>query len=319
MLSGVSLPIASLTKQQPQRETEIVTAYTSIVRKMTVIDTPTELGTNSDASPAQDVVITKNDDWDVTTVRPELLPAELKAGLMALQQQVDKTVKTQEYETTDEVTVQTSVTQVKTVKMEISEWGGVSLLETTETKTDTDMSEVRKTKEREETLMTHKVMEKRVPEIPESPRSPIPPMSQWSPVPPWSPIPPLCLKAESESEFEAPSVVSEPIPVQEISAIYVAVSAYEPESDDVLSLHEGEKVEVLDDTQDDWWLVRKTFDNREGWAPGQYLKEQEEYRQMVEQSLAAAIEKLPAESRKESTLLHRRKATILFHRCNKVP
>ena len=296
MLSGVSLPIASLTKQQPQRETEIVTAYTSIVRKMTVINQPTELIVQCDGDelPAQDAVVAKNDDWDVTTVRPELLPAELKAGLMALQQQVDKTVKTQEYETTDEVTVQTSVTQVKTVKMEISEWGGVSLLETTETKTDTDMSEVRKTKEKEETLMTHKVMEKRVPEIPESPRSPVPPMS------PWSPVPPLCLKAESESEYEAPSVVSEPIPVQEISAIYVAVSAYEPESDDVLSLHEGEKVEVLDDTQDDWWLVRKTFDNREGWAPGQYLKEREEYRQMVEQSLAAAIEKLPSESRKAS-------------------
>ena len=301
ILSGASVANAALTIQKPQQcETEVLTAYTSIVRKMTVIDQPSDLISQTKESPPPpdaSSAESQPDDWamDVTTVRPELLPVELKAGLMALQQEVDKTVKTHEYETTDEVTVQTSVTQVKTIKMEISEWGGVSLLETTETKTDTDMTEMRKTKEKDETLMTHKVMDKRVPEIPAEltlPRSPIPPMS------------PLCLKAESEreSDHEAPSMVSEPIPVEEISPIYVAISAYEPESDEVLSLHEGEKVEVLDDTQDDWWLVRKTFDNREGWAPGQYLKERDEYTHMVEQNLAKAIEKLPSESRKISVL-----------------
>ena len=299
VLSGASVPNVAQTTQQPKRETEILTAYTSIIRKTTVIEHEgdTSSQTQQPSPPPTEGIRAEPqpDDWamDVTTIRPELLPAELKAGLMALQQEVDKTVKTHEYETTDEVTVQTSVTQVKTVKMEISEWGGVSLLETTETKTDTDMSEMRKTKEKDETLMTHKVTDKRVPELPADsslPRSPVPPMS------------PLCLRADSEreSDHDAPSVISEPIPVEEISPIYVAVSAYEPESDEVLSLHEGEKVEVLDDTQDDWWLVRKTFDNREGWAPGQYLKEREEYRQMVEQNLAKAIEKLPSESRKIS-------------------
>ena len=75
--------------------------------------------------------------------------------------------------------------------------------------------------------------------------------------------------------------------------IYVAYQNYEPESDEVLPLHEGEKVEVLDNSQADWWLVHKLTSSDEGWVPGQYLKELMEYEQMVVDQILSYISLLP--------------------------
>lgn len=77
----------------------------------------------------------------------------------------------------------------------------------------------------------------------------------------------------------------------------MAVANYVPESEEVLSLHEGEKVAVLDSSRENWWLVRKqTPDKKEGWVPGAYLQEQAEYDERIKQQLIEQIEQLPTES-----------------------
>ena len=75
-----------------------------------------------------------------------------------------------------------------------------------------------------------------------------------------------------------------------------AVSAYEPENDDALSLHEGERVELIDNTDLSWWRVRKLFDNRYGNVPAAYLKSSAEFNSIVDEALARHIEKISGET-----------------------
>lgn len=58
---------------------------------------------------------------------------------------------------------------------------------------------------------------------------------------------------------------------KEISAnYYVAVASFDDKTDGVISLREGDVVEVLDQSEGEWWLVK--LNDREGWAPSSYLK-----------------------------------------------
>ncbi len=274
------------------------------------------------------------------SIRPELIPwmqeAPTESGDSGgIMYETDKTIKTEEMQLLDEITVETKILEVKTIKMELSSKGDVSVLETTEVRTDTDMKESRQSKEREETVFLHtKADQKPVKVAGERMALPERPASAGS------------LKSGSESEPEGRSPRRERTPVpqrtskpsdsllpdqspiirpevaeavsrvkgsnKELSQdestqegyddgpyICVAVSAYDPESDEVLSLHEGEQVEVIDDTQDDWWLVRKLqASGREGWVPGQYLRDKAVYDRVMERQLARAIEQLPSATSK---------------------
>jgi len=51
---------------------------------------------------------------------------------------------------------------------------------------------------------------------------------------------------------------------------YVAIASFEDNTEGVISLREGDIVEVLDQTEGEWWLVK--LNNSEGWAPSSYLK-----------------------------------------------
>ena len=295
-----------------------------------------------------DVRKTGSDDSDEGpefSIKPELIPwmkdVPKEAGDTGIMYETDKTIKTEEMQLLDEVTVETKIMEVKTIKMELSRMGDVSVMETTEVHTDTDMKESRQSREREETIYLHTKADKTP--IKEDEKLAL--TSRQHEIRPESAS---SARSESESESEMKSIKRERIPVlpkgakltdnfgssspsfvkpEEVQTmsqskeqkepervntviergegssdeepyICVAISTYDPESDEVLSLHEGEKVEVLDDSQDDWWLVRKKQSNREGWVPGQYLRDKTVYDRTVERQLKKAIEQLPSSTSK---------------------
>ena len=230
---------------------------------------------------------------EIITVKPVGVPPRTGLHLEA-----DKTYKTTETEIQDEVTIHSKVKQTRTVKMELSEVGGVSLEETSQVETETNLQEHRKTIEKEDILITHKVGREMLMDAP--PQSPL--LSPRSPAPP-SFRPNLSRSDTADSD----GVITLPegsISIESDQALYRAICAYEPEADEVLSLHEGENVEVIDDSQEDWWMVRKLFNNRVGWVPGNYLKDKVEYDRMVLEELQNWIAKLPNESSKHSYTIH---------------
>ncbi|XP_022096539.1 SH3 and PX domain-containing protein 2B-like isoform X4 [Acanthaster planci] len=54
------------------------------------------------------------------------------------------------------------------------------------------------------------------------------------------------------------------------SNVYVTTAAYENSDDDGLSFEEGVQVEVIEENETGWWLVR--IGREEGWAPSTYLE-----------------------------------------------
>jgi uncharacterized protein YgiM (DUF1202 family) len=61
---------------------------------------------------------------------------------------------------------------------------------------------------------------------------------------------------------------------QSTKELYAAVSDFEDSSDGVVSLREGDVVEVKDKSEVEWWLVR--MNGKEGWAPSSYLTKREQ-------------------------------------------
>lgn len=64
---------------------------------------------------------------------------------------------------------------------------------------------------------------------------------------------------------------------------YYAVAAYCPDDEHQLPLFEGQRIEIIDWSRNDWWLARipnpVTSMFVEGWVPSTYLKDQETYEQ----------------------------------------
>ena len=242
--------------------------------------------------------------------------------LVPFSQEMDKTVQIGERETFDEISIETKVTEVKTVTMSLSEFGDVSIEEKTEVHTDTGLTESRSTREKEETTLSKRPLSDNVdttyPMKTSSPNVSLlaikpPGGGQMSPIerktdqpPPHSPSYHRPIKTQEEHVVYPPqpsggitSLDTSKITQALDENLYIAVTAYEPESDDVLSLHEGEKLELLDASMEDWWMVRKVFDKREGYVPGQYLREKREYEHLVEEQLSKIIERLPHASSKK--------------------
>lgn len=260
-----------------------------------------------------------DEDKSVFKIEPEYVPAQIDPeALMKFSQEVDKTVRTDEKEVFDEVTIETTVREVRTVNMVFGGLGQVSVEDITDIQTETGLTEQTTTREKEETVMTKKQLNTSFDGFPLQTSSPnvsllsirpqLGPMSpglgKSEPSTPHSPSYHRPLKSQEEYVVYPPGASAKgpvsPLDLVGQSAekgVYIAVTAYEPENDDVLSLHEGEKLELLDDNHEDWWLVRKVFDKREGLVPGHYLREKGEYEGLVEQALSKIIERLPSTSK----------------------
>ncbi|ENN74685.1 hypothetical protein D910_09592 [Dendroctonus ponderosae] len=86
------------------------------------------------------------------------------------------------------------------------------------------------------------------------------------PVNPIQPTPP--------TETTRPAVVS-PEPEQAITArtdrTFIALYDYDARTDEDLSFRKGEHLEILNDTQGDWWLARSKRTRQEGYIPSNYV------------------------------------------------
>lgn len=82
--------------------------------------------------------------------------------------------------------------------------------------------------------------------------------SQASPVPtpPPDPIRPM------------PQIPETEVPT---AKIFVALYDYDARTDEDLSFRKGEHLEILNDTQGDWWLARSKRTRQEGYIPSNYV------------------------------------------------
>ena len=53
--------------------------------------------------------------------------------------------------------------------------------------------------------------------------------------------------------------------------IYVALYDYDARTDEDLSFKKGEHLEILNDTQRDWWFARSRATRQEGYIPSNYV------------------------------------------------
>ncbi|CAH0713260.1 unnamed protein product, partial [Brenthis ino] len=53
--------------------------------------------------------------------------------------------------------------------------------------------------------------------------------------------------------------------------IFVALYDYDARTDEDLSFRKGEHLEILNDTQGDWWLARSKKTKQEGYIPSNYV------------------------------------------------
>lgn len=65
------------------------------------------------------------------------------------------------------------------------------------------------------------------------------------------------------------------------------------EKSDSVSLVEGERVEVIEKTSQDWWFVRKVVTNEKGFVPPSVLQDSATYTHYMKDTLSKKIEKLP--------------------------
>ena len=55
------------------------------------------------------------------------------------------------------------------------------------------------------------------------------------------------------------------------SKIFVALYDYDARTDEDLSFKKGEHLEILNDTQGDWWFARSKATKLEGYIPSNYV------------------------------------------------
>ncbi|CAH0684241.1 unnamed protein product [Chilo suppressalis] len=72
-----------------------------------------------------------------------------------------------------------------------------------------------------------------------------------------------------------------------------AVYSYVAETDEAINLVEGERLYILETTNQDWWFVRKHLTEEKGWVPAQYLMDEANYTLYLQKKLNEKIDKLP--------------------------
>lgn len=73
------------------------------------------------------------------------------------------------------------------------------------------------------------------------------------------------------SEVARAPVVNPTEPEQTSARIFVALYDYDARTDEDLSFRKGEHLEILNDTQGDWWLARSKRTRQEGYIPSNYV------------------------------------------------
>lgn len=68
--------------------------------------------------------------------------------------------------------------------------------------------------------------------------------------------------------------------------LFIALYDYEARTDEDLSFKKGNQLEILNDTQGDWWFARSLYTGQEGYIPSNYIAklkslESEEYVQPI--------------------------------------
>ena len=53
--------------------------------------------------------------------------------------------------------------------------------------------------------------------------------------------------------------------------VFVALYDYDARTDEDLSFKKGEHLEIINDTQGDWWLARSKATKQEGYIPSNYV------------------------------------------------
>lgn len=72
-------------------------------------------------------------------------------------------------------------------------------------------------------------------------------------------------------EVIRPAVVNPAEPDPPNAKIFVALYDYDARTDEDLSFRKGEHLEILNDTQGDWWLARSRRTRQEGYIPSNYV------------------------------------------------
>lgn len=73
------------------------------------------------------------------------------------------------------------------------------------------------------------------------------------------------------SEVARAPAVNSSEPEQTTTRIFVALYDYDARTDEDLSFRKGEHLEILNDTQGDWWLARSKRTRQEGYIPSNYV------------------------------------------------
>lgn len=84
------------------------------------------------------------------------------------------------------------------------------------------------------------------------------------------PLPPNPVPTPPNEVARAP-VVNSTEPEQSSARIFVALYDYDARTDEDLSFRKGEHLEILNDTQGDWWLARSKRTRQEGYIPSNYV------------------------------------------------
>lgn len=72
-------------------------------------------------------------------------------------------------------------------------------------------------------------------------------------------------------ETARPVAVNPAEPDPPNAKIFVALYDYDARTDEDLSFRKGEHLEILNDTQGDWWLARSKRTRQEGYIPSNYV------------------------------------------------
>lgn len=88
---------------------------------------------------------------------------------------------------------------------------------------------------------------------------------------------------EDPRQFQTPVPTPPPDPIRSTviqgpdtsevppTRIFVALYDYDARTDEDLSFRKGEHLEILNDTQGDWWLARSKKTKQEGYIPSNYV------------------------------------------------
>lgn len=75
--------------------------------------------------------------------------------------------------------------------------------------------------------------------------------------------------------------------------VFYAVNTYVSESEQSMTVVEGEKMYVIETANQDWWFVKKHLTEEKGWVPNQNLMDENTYMEYVKNTLKEKIAKLP--------------------------